>query len=109
MGGQELKILESSPTLLTFSSGFGQFDHKIFGGGNSGPPPESLVPFWVTSRVSGGAAFGGTSGVFGGGCSGNTQRGNGFGERRRVLGIRGRGIGRSRGSAAPRRRPVIIQ
>ena len=109
MGGQELRIFESSPPLLTFSSSFGQFGRNNFGGGNSGPPPESLVPLCATSIVSGGAAFGGTSGVFGGGCSDNNQRGNGFGERRRVLGIRGRGIGRSRGSAAPRRRPVIIQ
>lgn len=93
MGGQELRIFESSPPLLTFSSGFGQFGRNNFGGGNS-----SVVP-----------AFSGTGSVFGGGRSDNNQRGNGFGERRRVLGIRGRGIGRSRGSAAPRRRPVIIQ
>ena len=97
MGGQELRIFESSPPLLTFSSSFGQFGRNNFGGGNFGGT-SSVVP-----------AFDGTSSVFGGGCSDNNQRGNDFGGKRRVLGIRGRGIGRSRGSAAPRRRPVIIQ
>ena len=98
MGGQKLRICESRPPLLTFSSTFGQFGRNNFGGGNSG-----------------GAAFDGTSGVsmvpgvFGGVCSDKIQRGNGFGERGKVLGVRGRGIGRSRGSAVPRRRHVIIQ
>ena len=96
MGGQELRILESSPPLLTFSTDFGQFGRNNFAGGNSGGT-SSVVP-----------AFDGTSSVFGGGRSDNNQRGNGFGEKRRVLGIRGRGIGRSRGSAAPRR-PIILQ
>ena len=92
MGGQELRIIESIPPLLTFSTDFGQFGRNNFGGGKS------------SSTV-----FVETGSVFGGGRFDNNQRGNGFGERRRVLGIRGRGIGRSRGSAAPRRRPVIIQ
>ena len=84
--GQRLRIFESKPPVLTFSPGFGEFCRNSFGSSNSG-----------------GAAFGGgyssgAGGVFGEGRSDNNQRGNGFGERRRVLGVRRRGIGRSRGS-----------
>ena len=81
---------------MTVSPGFGEFGRNHFGGGNSG-----------------GAAFSGgyssTGIVFGGGRSDNNQRGNGFRQSRRVLGVRGRGIGRSRGSVVPRRRPIILQ